>query len=488
MKLTVKLVVVFVLGIMLLIAANGYLRIQRETRAFEDDATADARRVGSVMEPMVATMWRERGQQPALEMIRKTSGPQYAMRIRWVWFDAAADDPHKPKAPREHLAAVTIDKTVVFRLPEENGAEFIHAYWPVQVHPERRGGLELSKPTTQLEEMKSDVILRTGGMMLATTLLTIVLATAVGVGFVGRPLKRLTEKTRRVAAGDLTGPVQLNTHDELAELADGLNTMCDRLSASQQQVEQETANRVAAMEQLRHADRLRTVGRLASGVAHELGTPLNVISGRAALIASDKLDDQQRTESAKTIKSEADRMAGTIRQLLDFARCNAPRKASVDLTHVIEQTIELLSPIADKRKVHVAFEPSEQGDLSMVDVGQIQQVLTNLIVNAMHASAERSDVAITLSRAEAHPPEDHEGSAGVYDCIVVQDHGVGIDPENIEHLFEPFFTTKDIGEGTGLGLSIAYGIVQEHSGWIDVASEVGHGSTFSVYLPVETTS
>ena len=472
MKLTAKFVLVFVLGIMVLIAVNGYLAIRRETQQFEQDTTADAERLGSAMEPMVATAWREKGPGHALDMIKKSADPKYSMRIRWVWFDATAGDPYQPKTPRERLVA--IEKMVTFTVPEPSGEEFIHAYWPIPVSRERSGGLELSKPTSQLADKRRDVIVRTGLLMLSMTVLTAILATVVGVGFVGRPLKRLIDKTRRVAAGDLTGPVELGTHDELSELGASLNSMCEQLAASR--------------EQLRHADRLRTVGRLASGVAHELGTPLAVISGRAGLIASDKLDDSQRAESARTIKSEADRMAATIRQLLDFARRNTPRKTSVDLRQVVAQTIELLSPIADKRHARLVFDPPSEEATSLVDVGQIQQVVTNLIVNAVHASDENGEVAIRLERTQSQPPGEHEATPGVYDCISVTDHGQGIEPENIDQLFEPFFTTKDVGEGTGLGLSIAYGIVQEHGGWIDVTSRVGEGSVFRVYLPVETTS
>jgi two-component system NtrC family sensor kinase len=291
-----------------------------------------------------------------------------------------------------------------------------------------------------------------------------------------------------VAAGDLSGPVDVRSHDELGELGASLNSMCDQLIESQKKIEEETASRVAAMAQLRHADRLRTVGRLASGVAHELGTPLNVISGRAGLIASDKLNDEQRTQSALTIKAEADRMAGTIRQLLDFARRNRPNKASIDLLQVARQTIELLSPLAEKRKLRLSLSPESGEYEALADVGQVQQVLTNLIVNAMHASSEDGAVEVSIERREATPPEEHDGTPGEYDCIRVEDHGQGIKPEDLDHLFEPFFTTKDVGEGTGLGLSIAYGMVHEHGGWIDVVSEVGKGSCFTVYVPREIAS
>src|SRR5208337_2658068 len=144
-----------------------------------------------------------------------------------------------------------------------------------------------------------------------------------------RPLDLLIAKARRIGGGDLTGPVHLRSRDELAELAENLNHMCAKLAESETRLRQETAARIMALEQLRHADRLKTVGRLASGIAHELGTPLNVVAGRAGLIGSGKLDSQQIVESAAAIKQEADKMTTIIRHLLDFARASTPRKSPV---------------------------------------------------------------------------------------------------------------------------------------------------------------
>jgi two-component system, NtrC family, sensor kinase len=120
----------------------------------------------------------------------------------------------------------------------------------------------------------------------------------------------------------------------LSQLATALNQMCRQLDDQQQRIRSETAERLAAMEQLRHADRLKTVGRLAAGIAHEMGTPLNVVSGRAGLIASGKLSDEEIQQSALTIKAEADRITGIIRQLLDFARRRSPQRNQIDLRDV----------------------------------------------------------------------------------------------------------------------------------------------------------
>ena len=259
--------------------------------------------------------------------------------------------------------------------------------------------------------------------------------------------------------------------------------MCKRLAESQGKIREETAARIAAMEQLRHADRLKTVGRLASGIAHELGTPLNVVSGRASLIVSGKLPPGEIEQSAAAIKTEADKMTRIIRQLLDFGRSSTPHKVAVDLRQVVSQTVDLLHTLAEKHDVHMKFAPGSDPAIAEVDVGQIQQVLTNLMVNAVQAMPEGGTLDVAIRRQTASPPEKGGNGQSAYYGIEIRDQGVGIAEENMQQLFEPFFTTKAVGDGTGLGLSIAYGIVQEHGGWIDVTSRPGQGSCFTVFLP-----
>jgi signal transduction histidine kinase len=219
-----------------------------------------------------------------------------------------------------------------------------------------------------------------------------------------------------------------------------------------------------------------------------LGTPLNVISGRAGLIASGKLPAGDVSESATTIKQQAEHMTTIIRQLMEFARRSRPQRSKADLGKIVEQAAGLLSTLAEKRNVAMSWDRPTESCIANVDVGQIQQVLTNLIVNAVHAMPDGGRISIGVQIGQIRPPEDHEGAAGQSYSIVVRDEGVGMNEETMEHIFEPFFTTKDVGEGTGLGLSIAYGIIQEHGGWIDVSSEPGKGSCFAVYLPNEESS
>ena len=176
-------------------------------------------------------------------------------------------------------------------------------------------------------------------------------------------------------------------------------------------------------------------------------------------------------------------MTKIIRQLLDFARASTPHKAAVDLRQVVGQTVDLLRPLAEKRNVELRLAAGGEPAVAEIDAGQIQQVLTNLIVNAVEAMPGGGKADIAVRSQAACPPDGGDARPSSYYAVEVRDEGVGIAEEHVWRLFEPFFTTKDVGEGTGLGLSIAYGIVQEHGGWIDVTSRPGAGSCFVVFLP-----
>jgi signal transduction histidine kinase len=331
-----------------------------------------------------------------------------------------------------------------------------------------------------LEIAKRRAIVETVWLLAALVATAGMMVFLAGVALVATPLQHLIDKTRRVAAGDLSQPLELMTGDELSELATSLNEMCARLENSQRKVTEETAARVAALEQLRHDDRLRTVGRLASGIAHELGTPLNVISGRSDLIASQQVDVGQQIDSARIIKQEAERMTTIIRQLLAYARRGEPSRTEITLNQVVEPTINLLSSLAAKHEVDLHFQPECESCRSYIDMGQIQQVLTNVIMNAVQASSANGSIEVRLLRQQV---VGSRSTSGDYAVISVKDHGSGIAESDLEQVFEPFYTTKDAGDGTGLGLSIAQRIIDEHGGWIDVESQLEKGSTFRIYLP-----
>jgi signal transduction histidine kinase len=245
-------------------------------------------------------------------------------------------------------------------------------------------------------------------------------------------------------------------------------------------VEREQATRQTAIEQLRHAERLNVVGKLAAGIAHELGTPLSVITTNAELIDSQTTPPETVHRSCELIIDQSQRIAAIIRQLLDFGRRGGTDKQETDLVAMVESTVRLLAPLARKRRVKLETALPPGPIMASVNNLEFGQVLSNLALNAVQAMPNGGRSLVELRR-------DEERGRPVA-VLSVSDEGTGIRPEDVPRVFDPFFTTKGVGEGTGLGLSVAYGIVADHGGRLNVATEWGKGSRFDVVLPLAATA
>jgi len=487
MRLTRRLILALVLGIVAVVGLDAWARAGREVALFESDMRHDAHVLGRVLRAALSRAWAAEGPDAALAVLEGANESRSDVHARWVWPDAPAGDPSAPLVSADWIAGALARGEEVSVPVDPAGSQHgaLFTYVPIVAPSGRLGALEVAQSLEEEHAYVRTTVLRTllsgGSLVLACG----VMAALLGVWFVGRPTRLLVEKARRVGAGDLSGPVALAQQDELGELAAEMNAMCERLSAANAELLAETAARIEAMEQLRHADRLGTVGKLASGIAHEVGTPLNVVAGRARMIAAGESTGAEAAADARIITEQAERITRIVRQLLDFGRRRAAQKSRVDLRAVAGQTVALLAPLALKRGVALALEEGAPAPAE-VDDGQMQQALANLVVNAIQATGRGGVVGIALRRARAAPPPDLGGPAAPADwlCLAVSDTGHGMDAETKARIFEPFFTTKEVGEGTGLGLSVTWGIVREHGGWIDVQSTPGAGSTFSVYLPL----
>ncbi len=237
-----------------------------------------------------------------------------------------------------------------------------------------------------------------------------------------------------------------------------------------------TSAHVATVDQLRHRDRLALIGQLASGLAHELGTPLNVVSGRARLLDEALSPGAEERGHVRSILEQTERMTAIIRQLLDFARRRGPDLGRADLHDLCRGVLDLLRPLANKRGVTLSLVPPKSECRAHVDYNQIQQAVSNLVMNAVQAMPEGGTVTLQVQNATTPSATDEL-------ILSVQDTGMGIAKEHLARIFEPFFTTQGAGDGTGLGLSITEGIVRDHGGYIEVSSELGHGSCFRLHLP-----
>lgn len=471
MRLTRKFIAALVIGVALVALVQGYLDYQREKDLFDRQLRGEAAALGRALGRGVADVWQRDGEQAARQFLEVAATKSGRLQARWVWLDAKGRD--EPRAPRSELAALAPDQVVVFR---DDTRRHLYTYIRVEVTEPRLGAIEIAQSLEQLDSYISESLqTRVIGSASAVGIAAL-LALGLGVVFIGRPIGKLAHKARRVGTGDLSGPLVLSQRDELGELASEINVMCERLAEAR-------AARDKATEQLRNADRLTTVGKLASGLAHELGTPLNVVRGRAKLIVDGEVEGEDVASSARIVVEQSERMTALIRELLDFARPRAPKKSPVDVPRLAARVCELVSTIARKGGVTLAPPPADGDHRVEADDAQLTQVLTNLVVNAIQATPTGGKVGLATRTVEQTPPPYVGSDVRAWLAIDVEDTGAGMDEATRLRVFEPFYTTKDVGDGTGLGLSVSWGIIREHGGWIDIASTPGEGSTFTVYLP-----
>jgi signal transduction histidine kinase len=477
MKLAAKLIAVCISGIFAILVIDGFLAFHRQIKLYEEDVQRDISSIGHAMKELVEVVWRTDGQQRALEVINETNKTGHAVSIRWVWFDVPDGNMFAPIASSSELGDVIAGGSKTFKGKSKKGYNYYFSYIPIPVDS-RAGALELSESYYWRNSYVRHALLRVIVLTAVLLILSMMIVSIFGFKMIGEPLRKIIGKIDSIGKGDFSKPLEINKHDELSELADGINEMCVQLQEAYKKIQIETEARIEAVENLRHEDRLKTVGLMASGVTHELGTPLNVISGRASMISKGGLSIEETVKSANIIKMQSDRVISMIRQLLDFARRRTTIKTNANIRQLVEETMNMLKPLS--YKVEFTLTADEIPIIAKVDCEQIKQVLTNIITNSIQSMPKGGKLDITIYRCHEDPSFKDKCF-----CIRIKDEGHGIKEDDLRHIFEPFFTTKEPGQGTGLGLSITLGIVREHGGRIDVESEPGKGSVFAIYLPFE---
>lgn len=480
MRIATRLWIALLGAIVLVLVAGVLIRIDQERQLLVDVTVRDRLFFAHALH---AALSREHGsvdplRQAETMLVREEVAASHIV-AQLVSTDDSGARP-EPRLSSVDIARLRRGQVVVAVLGEE-----ILTYVPLE--NDGALALELAEP-----QAVSALLARIGWWSVAGQ--TFALASFAGVvtfaligWLVGGPLTRLSGFARRIAGGDLDARVDLEgASGEVGLLAHEMNQMAERLQATRAALEESNAERVAALEQLRHADRLRTVGQLASALAHELGTPLNVVSGHARMIEQTPDIGVDPSASARTILEQASRMTQIIRDLLDFARRKSEPVAIHSLSELASRAAETLAPLTRRYGVPIDVDRGDAPVLVRANAQHFLQVLTNLYTNAMQASPSGDRVRVVVDSTFVTPPTGIHAKAGEYARVSIIDRGSGIDPEDIPHLFEPFFTRKERGEGTGLGLPVVDGIVREHGGWVGVTSELGKGSRFDVYVPLVT--
>jgi len=256
-------------------------------------------------------------------------------------------------------------------------------------------------------------------------------------------------------------PLRVNSHERTGALV----------------VMEDVTSRIRLEEQLQQREKLSSIGLLAAGVAHEVNTPLTGVSSYTQMLLGMFPETDPKHALLQKVRRQADRATDIVNNLLNFSRTGSATEFSdVDIHRVLDDTLQLLEPQLRSSQIEIVRAYDPEIPRVFGNSGQLQQVFTNLLLNARDSIVGGGRITLSTS------------SNGTDEAMVVEisDTGVGIDPENVAKIYDPFYTTKGVGQGTGLGLAVSYGIVQEHSGHISVSSAQGHGTTFRITLPTAT--
>ena len=348
--------------------------------------------------------------------------------------------------------------------------------------------LSLAKADAQLAEGNT----RTLAYTVAAMLMVAWLSWLVIVRMVGKPIHALTRGTMRLSQGDLGYQIEVSSQDEVGDLAQSFNDMSLQLRAANEEivawartledrVEEKTRELKNAHDHVLHVEKMASVGKLAAVVAHEINNPLAGILTYAKLLKKwldrgemDKGRQQEAAQCLDLIAGESRRCGDIVKNLLTFSRTAPLNVASTELNAVVDRCVRLVQHQLEMNGIELQLDLA--GDLPMVqcDAAQIEQVVLALVMNAIDAMPRGGNLWLR-TRMLPLPGKVQ---------IEVRDDGTGISPDILPRLFEPFLTTKESCHGVGLGLAVSRGIVERHSGTIEVQSELGKGTTFTVTLPV----
>lgn len=355
--------------------------------------------------------------------------------------------------------------------------------------------------TVSLNDIRADMA-GVRKFLLFYALLDSAIIILLGVYFLSRsitgPLKKLEEAATRIAGGKLGERADVSVDNEVGSLAASFNVMAERLEAEIKSLERVNLELVGAQEELLRSGTLAAVGRLAAGIAHEIGNPLGAVHGYLDILSKGLPDREEEKDIIGRVSKEVSRIDSIVREFLDIAR--PPKKPSVpvDVNRLVEETVSALALHRDFSGVGTKLDLAGGLPEVAIDGGKLRQVFVNLLLNAAQSmSAVHSARTVSITTSAERRSEGHKGGRRRDDppvkgripvdreFVVIRftDSGSGISVEDAEKIFDPFFTTKDVGKGTGLGLFISQSIIKTYGGGISFERGDGTGSTFTVILP-----
>jgi two-component system, NtrC family, sensor kinase len=482
MKLSARLILLLTLSVSVVMVVASLITLRQREDALLDAARDEARVHAVTLQIALEEDYltgRSLDAQRLINRLRENTGVYSA-----ALFDAAGEivaisntlAPEEFRYQNDAREVIASGKGVE-SVRSISGEDYFSMVRPLQVQGRQVGAIEIVQ---SISFVKADIararyyVLITASLLFVTILLVVA---AVKRYSLARPIHELLDGAVALGRGDLSYRVQVRSGaGELASLAREFNRMADSLAEQRLTAQREVEERLALERKLRHNEQLAAVGRLAAGVAHEMGAPLQVIDGRAKqLLHHADAPTETRQRNLIIIRNQAERIAKIVRQLLNLSRPYKLHFRTVELAPLVEETAELIETQAESAGVSIDVRCDDA--MIEADPELIQQVLLNVFRNGIQAMPQGG-----LLRVEC--VKDAAGKNGRrFVALRVSDTGIGIEPENFPKLFDPFFTTKEVGQGTGLGLPISIRIVEEHDGWIEAANGTGAGAVFTIYLP-----
>lgn len=484
MRIAFKLMLAILALVVATLAVEARLRSARELEVFETDLRQNQHVLGRALASVSERMYRQEGLSATRDLIDRSHASVDEIRVRLIDLTHGSPDGPQMALPREPLERLRHGEEVV-QMAAKRHPSMLYTFVPLALGGESRYALELSTSIRGEQEAMQAATLRFLTVAAGVIVVAAVASAWLGSRMVGAPVSALVQQARRIGAGDFSQRSTHRSRDELGELGDALDAMAESLQAARRQIDEEIQARIQATEQLHHADRLAAVGTLAAGLAHELGTPLHVVQGRAKLALRRSQDEAVRRD-LEIVVEECHRMIQIVRELLTFARRSPSiERVRQNVRDIVARAMSLIEPLVRTRGMELTILSSDEDRWISAGRDKIEQVLTNLLINAVHAMSKGGTVSVRWDGDRTDPPANADGAPGAerWVCISVDDDGTGIPSEIMERILDPFFTTKDVGQGVGLGLSIAHGILRDHGGRLRVRNRSPRGASFELWLP-----
>ncbi len=498
MKLGTKLIMLLMMVVVVIMMIHGYLSIRQDRESVERELRVGMRGFSRVLQSTLGRLYADLGDLQATERFIDTAGPRGNIHAVIV-YDAYGKVVAQSASVRYKTDFPELDPTALMKLdpgPVLRDGKSIEEYirdrevlihyriQPIIGSNDRIAGAVLLARSgyrllASIEERRNRII-TTSSVLIA---LLSVLILLIVRQHITRPINALIKRIREIGEGRWEQRLDVSGSDEISSLANEFNLMCEKLQQSYTRLVEEQQEKLKLERNLRRSERLASVGQLAAGLAHEIGTPLSIIGGRAEYLLRRSRTQEEINDNLRTIHAQIDRIAAIVRQLLEFSRRKEPVFRNVDVTALLRNVNALLEHRLAEKAAHVEISAASGIPTIQADPDLLQQVFINLYLNSLHALRVGGTIKIHAARGDdAVVPN---GGAGNCLRITFEDDGAGISPTHIAQVFDPFFTTKDIGDGTGLGLSVSYGILKEHGGEIQVESTPLEFTRFTILLPVD---